>query len=88
MYVAMKKLENGFKLLLLAILAIGTTTHTEVQPQIQGVGATSNPCANGGQQYVDQTNHALYGCPASGGNWTNLGLGNLIGGSGTVSGNN
>ena len=85
----MRKIGNGFKLVLLAILAVGTTTHAQVQPQIQGAGAPPNPYANGGQQYVDQTNHVLYGCPASGGNWANLGLGNLIGGgSSTVSGNN
>jgi len=84
----MKKLGNGFRLPLLAILAIGTTTHAQVQPQIQGAGAPPNPYANGGQQYVDQTNHVLYGCPASGGNWANLGLGNLLGGSSNVSGNN
>jgi hypothetical protein len=68
--------------LLLGIAAFAIPAHAQVVPQIQGAGAPSNPCANGGQQYVDQTNHVLYGCPNSGGNWVNLGLGNLTGGGG------
>jgi hypothetical protein len=44
----MKKLGNGFKLLLLAILAIGTTTHAQVQP---GAGSSST-------MFVDKTHYA------------------------------
>jgi parallel beta-helix repeat protein len=53
-----------------------------VQPQIQGAGAPTNPCFNGGQQYVDTTNHVIYSCPSNGSNWVNIGLGNLSGGGG------
>ena len=51
----------------------------QVSPQIQGAGAPSNPCNNGGQQYVDQTNHVIYSCPSSGGNWVNIQLGQATG---------
>jgi hypothetical protein len=44
-----KKLGNGFNLLLLAILAIGTTTHAQVQPG--GGGSTST-------MFVDKTHYA------------------------------
>ena len=60
--------------MLACIVCIGYV-FAQVSPQIQGAGAPSNPCNNGGQQYVDQTNHVLYSCPSSGSNWVNLGLG-------------
>lgn len=70
----------------LVLLGMCVTARAQIAPQIQGAGAPANPCANGGQQYVDQTNHVLYGCPNSGGNWVNLGLGNLTGGGGLPNG--
>jgi hypothetical protein len=63
-------------LLLCAILAFAPPfSFAQVSPQIQGAGAPSNPCANGGQDYVDQTNHVLYTCPSAGSNWVNRGIG-------------
>lgn len=52
----------------------------QISPQIQGAGAPGNPCSNGGQQYVDTTNHVIYQCPSNGSNWVKLGLGNQTGG--------
>lgn len=71
------------KLLYLFVLLSGCAL-SQVSPQIQGAGAPSNPCMNGGQQYVDTTNHVLYGCPSSGSNWANLGLGNVQSAGGTI----
>lgn len=68
------------RLLPLIILVFGIAAFGQVAPQIQGAGAPSNPCTNGGQDYVDQTNHVLYHCPSSGSNWVNVGLGNKTGG--------
>lgn len=65
------------KLILLFTLFLSLPLFAQVSPQIQGAGAPTNPCTNGGQQYVDTTNHVLYGCPSSGSNWANLGLGNV-----------
>jgi hypothetical protein len=59
----------------------------QVSPQIQGAGAPTNPCYNGGQQYLDTTNHVLYNCSVPGQNWVNIGIGNLTNASGvSVSG--
>lgn len=58
----------------------------QVAPQIVGAGAPANPCANGGQQYVDQTNHLIYACPSGGSNWALLGLGNLASNTVTTTG--
>lgn len=60
------------KLLWLLLL---TPCFAQVAPQIQGAGAPSNPCATAPQQYVDTTNHVIYQCNVSGGNWVNIGLG-------------
>lgn len=64
------------KKLLLMFVILSACAFSQVSPQIQGAGAPTNPCYNGGQQYVDTTNHVIYGCPSSGSNWTNLSLGN------------
>lgn len=68
------------KLLLLFLLALPACplfVQAQISPQISGAGAPSNPCFNGGQQYVDTTNHVLYACPSNGANWVNISLGNL-----------
>jgi hypothetical protein len=65
------------KKLLLLFLLMALPVCAQVSPQIQGAGAPSNPCYNGGQQYIDQTNHVIYACPSSGANWVNLGGGNM-----------
>jgi hypothetical protein len=70
-------MKARFILLLLACLCLARTVHAQVQPQITGAGAPTNPCVNGGQQYLDTTNHTLYNCPANGSNWVNIALGNL-----------
>lgn len=63
---------------LACLISIGYV-FAQVSPQIQGAGAPANPCNNGGQQYVDQTNHVIYSCPSSGSNWVNIGLGQTTG---------
>ncbi len=75
------------RFLAIALIAMGAcvSAHAQVAPQITGAGAPSNPCYNGGQQYLDTTGHNLYSCPSSGSNWVNLGAGNASG-SGTSSG--
>lgn len=64
------------KRLLLFLLLVTCGAIAQVSPQIQGSGAPTNPCYNGGQQYYDQTNHILYNCSIPGQNWTNIGVGN------------
>jgi hypothetical protein len=66
------------KLLLFLLLALPALA--QVSPQIQGAGAPSNPCFNGGQEYVDTTNHVIYSCPSNGSNWVNRGASNTSGG--------
>ena len=63
------------KRLLLALLLV-TPAFAQVSPQITGAGAPTNPCYNGGQQYLDTTNHILYNCSVPGQNWVNIGQGN------------
>ena len=71
--------RHWFPLLLVLCVLVALTPYlvvfAQVSPQIQGSGAPANPCNNGGQQYVDQTNHVIYSCPSTGGNWVNIGLG-------------
>ena len=71
----METKRKGRLLLVLFGLFVSVAA-AQVSPQIQGAGAPSNPCGNGGQDYVDQTNHVLYHCPSAGANWVNIGLGN------------
>lgn len=72
------------KFLAIALIAMGScvSTKAQVAPQITGSGAPSNPCYNGGQQYLDTTGHNLYNCPSSGSNWVNISLGNQTGSTG------
>ena len=54
---------------LILFLLLSLPAFCQVSPQIVGNGAPSNPCINGGQQYVDQQNKVVYFCPANGQNW-------------------
>lgn len=65
---------------LLLLMLLCSPALAQVQPQITGAGAPTNPCVNGGQQYLDTTGHVLYNCSVPGQNWVNIGLGNLTGG--------
>ncbi|MBV9179888.1 MAG: hypothetical protein JO356_01135 [Acidobacteria bacterium] len=71
--------------LVACLLCIGYV-FAQVSPQITGSGAPSNPCVNGGQQYLDTTNHVLYSCPSNGSNWANIQLGNAAGSGWTNNG--
>jgi len=74
-------MKRSYVLLLAGVLAVVAAfpAPAQIQPQIQGAGAPTNPCQNGGQQYFDQTNRVLYNCSVPGQNWVNIGIGNLTG---------
>lgn len=60
-------------LILCALIALVPylVVYAQVSPQITGSGSPTNPCANGGQFYLDTTNHVNWLCPSSGSNWVN-----------------
>lgn len=73
-----------WKLLIFLLFPMGL--FAQVSPQITGAGAPTNPCFNGGQQYVDTTNHVIYNCSVAGSNWVLIGLGNISNNTATTSG--
>lgn len=64
------------KVLLFFFVLLASASFAQVSPQITGAGAPTNPCLNGGQQYLDTTGHNIYVCPSNGSNWVNIGIGN------------
>lgn len=53
---------NRILWLILAASLLAAPLSAQVDPQIRGAGAPSNPCANPGQMYVNTTNGDLYWC--------------------------